>query len=150
MQTFLPYPSFKESAKVLDRRRLGKQRVETLQILQTLLVPTPKKSWKNHPAVKMWKGHEYLLLIYQNHICDEWISRGYKDTCKQKSKEIFSSFIDQLTTEEEIIQHYRIPEWFGDERLHSSHRSNLLRKDLEHYSQFNWTEPSTLAYFWPV
>ena len=37
MQTFLPYMSFDDSAAVLDYRRLGKQRVETMQILYTLL-----------------------------------------------------------------------------------------------------------------
>lgn len=36
MQTFLPYADFEESAFVLDTRRLGKQRVETLQIMQSL------------------------------------------------------------------------------------------------------------------
>lgn len=36
MNTFLPYPSFKDSAKCLDNKRLGKQRVECLQILRTL------------------------------------------------------------------------------------------------------------------
>ena len=36
MQTFLPYPSFDASAKVLDYRRLGKQRVEAYQILNTI------------------------------------------------------------------------------------------------------------------
>ena len=34
MQTFLPYPDFARSAAVLDRQRLGKQRVEVLQILK--------------------------------------------------------------------------------------------------------------------
>ena len=37
MQTFLPYADFSKSAGVLDRMRLGKQRVETLQILQKLV-----------------------------------------------------------------------------------------------------------------
>lgn len=39
MQTFLPYPDFAESASVLDRQRLGKQRVETLQVMKALTVP---------------------------------------------------------------------------------------------------------------
>ncbi|WP_407659745.1 pyrimidine dimer DNA glycosylase/endonuclease V, partial [Kineococcus indalonis] len=34
MQTFLPYPGFARSAAVLDAPRLGKQRVETLQVLR--------------------------------------------------------------------------------------------------------------------
>ena len=33
MQIFLPYKSFKKSAEVLDYQRLGKQRVEALQII---------------------------------------------------------------------------------------------------------------------
>ncbi|CAM5346647.1 Cytoplasmic protein OS=Streptomyces chartreusis OX=1969 GN=CP983_00565 PE=4 SV=1 [Streptomyces chartreusis] len=31
MQTFLPHPDFRQTALLLDRRRLGKQRVEALQ-----------------------------------------------------------------------------------------------------------------------
>ena len=63
MQTFLPYKDFSRSAKVLDRQRLGKQRVEGLQILQCLL-GIGSLRWKNHPAVKMWKGAE----LYQTNI----------------------------------------------------------------------------------
>ncbi|HMC68015.1 MAG TPA: pyrimidine dimer DNA glycosylase/endonuclease V, partial [Mycobacteriales bacterium] len=37
MQTFLPYSRFDASAAVLDDLRLGKQRVETLQILRALV-----------------------------------------------------------------------------------------------------------------
>ena len=36
MQTFLPYESFEESASVLDWRRLGKQRVEGMQIINAI------------------------------------------------------------------------------------------------------------------
>jgi hypothetical protein len=36
MQTFLPYPDYKLSASVMDMRRLGKQRVETWQIIKAL------------------------------------------------------------------------------------------------------------------
>ena len=41
MQTFLPYPDFARSAQALDMRRLGKQRVEVLQILGTLCEARP-------------------------------------------------------------------------------------------------------------
>ncbi|MFK5143433.1 MSMEG_6728 family protein, partial [Klebsiella pneumoniae] len=82
MQTFLPYSSFKASAKVLDRQRLGKQRVECLQILNVLF--GVKSSWANHPAVLMWKGYEGALIEYSLTICEEWTSRGYKDTCAAK------------------------------------------------------------------
>ena len=36
VQTFLPYPDFERTAEVLDDRRLGKQRVEVLQILNAM------------------------------------------------------------------------------------------------------------------
>lgn len=36
MQTFLPFPSFEETASALDYKRLGKQRVETWQLIRAL------------------------------------------------------------------------------------------------------------------
>lgn len=141
MQTFLPYSNFSESAKVLDRMRLGKQRVETYQILKTLLTETKSNAWKNHPAVKMWKGYELALLRYQEAICKEWTSRGYRDTCLEKSRDVYFSTGRHESNE--------MPPWLGDEKFHASHRSNLLRKNFEHYSQFKWSEPDTLDYVWP-
>lgn len=82
MQTFLPYASFEKSARCLDNRRLGKQRVEVLQILNTLTGVS--KGWNNHPAVRMWKRYERHLQVYGLVICDEWIYRGYRDTCREK------------------------------------------------------------------
>ena len=62
MQTFLPYSSFTESAKILDWRRLGKQRVEGMQIINAISgVPRkdgkPYKGWTNHPCSVMWKPY---------------------------------------------------------------------------------------------
>lgn len=138
MQTFLPYPDFAESAAVLDRQRLGKQRVECLQILGALTNPTA--GWNNHPATKMWRGYEHDFVEYSVVICDEWISRGYKDTCRDK--------ILAMVPERE--SNWEIPPWLGDDAFHASHRSNLLRKDPEWYGQFGLTEPPDLAYIWPV
>ena len=59
MQTFLPYKSFRKTALCLDNKRLGKQRVETLQILRALTgYYNQSGAWLNHPAVKMWRGYE--------------------------------------------------------------------------------------------
>jgi len=165
MQTFLPYPDFARSAQVLDNKRLGKQRVECLQILNTLkkgkftcvhckyddnepyasdncsvnVIHVWKRTpWYNHPAVKMWRGHEQALVIYGLTVCNEWRNRNFKDTCEAKIK-AFEKF--------EVVFD---PPWLGDEQLHASHRSNLLRKDPQHYGKFGWTEPPTLEYVWPV
>lgn len=136
MQTFLPYADFKKSAKVLDRLRLGKQRVETLQILQAIRDNT---RWKNHPAVKMWKGYEPALICYGYTICREWIERGYNDTCEQK--------ITAFTRTYEVLPKVELPPWL-DEEFTRAHRSNLLRKNYEYYSKF-FLEPVDLPYIWP-
>ena len=46
------------------------------------------------------------------------------------------------------IDNVEYPDWLGDERFHSSHRANLLRKNFEFYSQYNWTENSESPYVW--
>ena len=44
MQTFLPHRDFEQSAKCLDMKRLGKQRVEAYQLLLIMHDPN-KKGW---------------------------------------------------------------------------------------------------------
>jgi hypothetical protein len=132
MQTFLPYPSFEKSAQCLDRLRLGKQRVECHQILRTLRGESG--GWKNHPAVRMWRGYESALDLYMAVMIQEWIDRGYSNTLPQ----IYPDFAPTL------------PPWFGSEEFHRSHQSNLLRKAPDWYGQFNWNVPWDLPYVWPV
>lgn len=59
MQTFLPYPDFDDSARVLDYRRLGKQRVEARQILRAISGST--YGWQSHLAVRMWRGYQHNM-----------------------------------------------------------------------------------------
>lgn len=129
MQTFLPYPDFAASARALDRARLGKQRVEARQLITAL---TTGSGWSNHPAARMWRGHEGALAEYGDAMIEEWIQRGYRNTMP-------------LLTESGPKPH-----WFGDPAFHAAHRSNLLRKDPTHYAQFGWAEPPDLPYVWPV
>ena len=132
MQTFLPYPSFEQSARVLDKRRLGKQRVEAYQILRTLTGIS--SGWRNHPAVRMWASYESALCHYLRTTIQEWMRRG---CCNNM-------------TIPDCPDTYQLPPWFGNEEFHAAHRSNLLRKDPVWYSQFGWSENSDLPYIWPV
>jgi len=147
MQTFLPYESFRASAEVIDTKRLGKQRVEAKQILIALGCDVgehkgnPVSRWRNHPAVKMWRGHEPFLVDYAMSVCVEWISRGCKDTLHPQFHGLSLRLASGV---------FERPSWLGDDAVHASHRSNLLRKDLRHYSRFGWTEPDDLEYVWPV
>jgi len=139
MQTFLPYPSFIDSLKCLDDKRLGNQRKEAMQILDALK-PGSTSRWKNHPAVKMWADCTSALKVYHDISIDVWISRGFKNTMLN-----VASFKDWRA-----VGLCGRPEWLGNKYLHASHRSNLLRKDPIFYGKYNWTEPHDIPYFWPV
>jgi hypothetical protein len=132
MQTFLPYASFKQTAKHLDWRRLGKQRVECKQIINAL--EGTSKGWRSHPATIMWENNVGCLKSYANTIILEWIHRGYNNTM-----ELYPVHKKDLEP----------PWWLGCEVFHASHRSNLLRKDAEFYSAFGWKEKDDLPYYWP-
>jgi hypothetical protein len=157
MQTFLPYPDFLCSLRSLDYRRLGKQRLEALQILKiitqdyTLISSfthdfypsteiqkhgTTKMGWQNHPAVLMWKGYEMALANYYNSSLDVWKEMGYKQ--------------NMLKATIHKMERAVMPDWFGNPDFHASHRSNLLRKNREFYSKYTWAEPDNLEYVWPV
>lgn len=140
MQTFLPYSSFTQSAAVLDNKRLGKQRVEVLQILNALLGKS--KGWVNHPATKMWRGHEGMLALYGITVCEHWRSRGFKDTVMDKLYALVREHGLEFTDDS--------PWWWGNYDFHRSHRSNLLRKDAEHYSQHFSDVPNDLPYVWSL
>lgn len=132
MQTFLPYPDFRRSAEVLDRQRLGKQRVEAFQILSCIYLKR-ETGWSNHPATKMWRGYEPALEEYLSVMIGEWERRGYKNTIRRQPPTFA----------------FEMPWWFGDEMFHKSHRQNLTRKMPEHYGKF-WKEQPLSGYWWPV
>ena len=132
MQTFLPYQSFIKTFKTLDYRRLGKQRVEAKQILNVLLDRTTTRGWRNHPIVRMWEGYEPALQLYHNLCITQWINQGYNNNME----------LENIT--EPIVY----PHWLGNKSFHSSHRANLLRKDLEYYSKFGWIENPINPYSW--
>jgi hypothetical protein len=135
MQTFLPYPEFGRCAEVLDYRRLGKQRVEAMQILNCLRAVGHARfnGWRWHPAVLMWRGYDEALENYAYEMTSEWAGAGYVNNLKFRRHE-----------------KARMPPCLGDERLHKSHQGNLLRKDPKHYGQYFPGADPTLPYFWPV
>jgi hypothetical protein len=146
MQTFVPFADFDESARVLDDRRLGKQRVETLQIMRALTIPT--YGWQNHPVTRMWRGYRAALMDYQEATCAEWVRRGFGDTCLEKT-------LDDLATapadlDAYIGETFERPPWLADESIMISHRSNLLRKYPEFYAPLFPDVPPDLDYVWPV
>lgn len=162
MQTFVPLTSsFEAIAKVLDNKRLNKQALEGWQILMNLLELDPQgnhrisKGWSNHPAVRMWRGHEYALYRYIIAMVDEWKQRGYKSTIGDKARATIMRAIELGI----VDGHTENPSWLSSfdqfSVIASSHRLALLSKEYEWYSQFGWAEdpgyrPETYDYVWPV
>ena len=142
MQTFLPYPCFTRSAACLDYRRLGKQRVECLQIFRANSLTDPTVGWRNHPTTLMWCGYDQALCSYALAVCEEWTRRNYVSN-------ITSFFTDFLATCPDWDDSMD-PSWLGHPSFHASHRAALLAKDPAHYSQFGWTEEPKLDYWWPT
>jgi hypothetical protein len=150
MQTFLPYAEdYKATAKVLDNKRLGKQRVETYQILKALLGES--KGWVNHPATRMWKNNEYQLFLYQNEICEEWSRRGFADTVMQKTTTLILKHSVPVKTE--------LPYWMTNPAVQITHQANLFIKNPVAYPFFEHQVsvykdliccPEKCTYFWPL
>lgn len=149
MQTFLPYPDFAASAVVLDGRRLGKQRVEALQVLRAITVPG--YGWRHHPAVAMWRGYEEALGAYGTAVCREWCRRGGADTCDLKIRhELAGLGIAHVRDQTELERAGQLPPWLGDDDFHRSHRSSLLGKDPETYGPVFTDVAPDLPYVWPT
>lgn len=149
MQTFLPYPGFERSARSLDLRRLGKQRVEALQVVRALT--RPGYGWRHHPAVLMWQGHEEALGRYGLTCCEVWVEDGRPDTCTASILvDLREAGIEVVRSEGELVAAGAMPRWLGDEDLHLSYRSALVRKDPDHYRALFPGVPDDLPYVWPV
>lgn len=149
MQTFLPYADFERSARSLDLKRLGKQRVETVQVVRALT--RPGYGWASHPAVLMWKGFEEALGRYGLTCCQAWTDLGFGDTCALTiSTDLRAAGVDTIRTQLALAAAGELPSWLGDEAVHRSHQSSLLRKDQEHYLPLFPDIPHDLPYVWPV
>jgi Pyrimidine dimer DNA glycosylase len=150
VQTFLPLPGFSDTAHVLDPRRLGKQRVETIQVLRALVISG--YGWRHHPAAAMWAGYEEALVRYGLDVCNCWCEHGHRDTCAATlvaDLEV-STGMQDVRTQEQLAADNELPPWLGDPAFHQSHQSALVLKDPTHYRPFFPDVPDDLPYVWPA
>lgn len=134
---------------MLDKRRLGKQRVEALQVLRALR--WEGYGWARHPVVAMWRGYETALARYGITICQVWRGHGFADTVETSIlAELGYDDETSIPTQEELDGRGLLPPWLGDPALHRSHQSALVRKDPAWYREYFPGVPDDLPYFWPV
>lgn len=133
MQTFLPYTNFKEIASELDSKRLNKQILECYQILNVLSNPSPTAGWRNHPAVKMWRGYEQALFKYAMTMVSEADARSIRT-----EKNVAN--LQRLRRESGINWGKSMPQWLHNKavmrRITTTHKANLYKKAPELYPQY--------------
>lgn len=153
MQTFLPSRNFITAAQMLDSKRLNKQILEGYQILNVLSGQSPTGAWRNHPAVRMWAGHEKSLHMYVHAMIAEAKNRGIKtDKNEENIRALFTKVGDSWGES--------MPDWYFDEhkmmRITTTHKANLFHKDPVRYASFQiatfseYNKPccDTCKYYW--
>jgi hypothetical protein len=80
----------------------------------------------------MWRDYVNALKLYYNDAIDVWTERGFKNSMEY----------------ERIDGDFVLPDWLGNEEFHSSHRANLLRKNLPFYSAQGWRDNPEDPYLW--
>jgi hypothetical protein len=133
MQTFVPYADMHESAVVLDNKRLNKQLLEGRQIYNIISDGRTTGGWISHPAVKMWRNYDnglYMHILLLSTL--ECVVPRY---CKA-DKELVSTIQKMHENNWDRGDNIVMPPWWGDERVHESHRNNLYVKDPEYYAEF--------------
>jgi hypothetical protein len=155
MQTFLPSRTFNISAEMLDNKRLNKQILEGYQILNVLSNDDPHAGWRNHPAVKMWRGSEHFLYSYVLAMVAEANKRGIKT---DKNMENLTNLRNRMKN----LWGTNSPEWYHDElimrKITTTHRANLYVKDSEYYDRFSYAVEHSdnqpccekCKYYWPT
>ena len=134
MQTFLPYADYAKCASVLDKKRLGNQFYN-----EGMIILAGNSKWKSYPAVKMWSPWKYQLCLYLLAMSDELRERGF----------YYKEHIEYVETWKNQLVATGTPPWLGNDKLHSSHRANLIRKDPVWYGKYGWKEQPSNIYLWP-
>lgn len=151
VQTFVPYTNMRVSAAALDSKRLNKQLLEGRQIYGILSSGKTVGAWVNHPAVKMWRNYDNALFAYLEEVKNECVLRGIK------TDKNWTAIVEMHEWNWNRGDSIILPPWWGDDRVHLSHRQNLYVKDPVAYYHFHDSaaQPKSHCcdkcnYFWPT
>lgn len=167
MQTFMTSPDWVSTARHLDYRRLGEQRLECKQILAALgYEVTPEGTLhRTQPhslyfEVGLDPSGQRTTSVCRIHATKGWVNhpctkmwRGYHEALAEYQRVMIEEWVSRGYNNTMLrvkpADLFLLPHWYDDERVYASHRSNLLRKAPEHYGKFGWSESSDIPYFFP-
>ena len=153
MQTFMTRYGMWSTARDLDDKRLFKQVVEAKQIAMWYFCYNEDFPG-NHPATKMWDGHEHYLLNYGAVMAGEVCRRNDTMTAGQHGAALemmawFAKHQKQFRLDFPGIPATQ-PDWMRSREFILSHRSNLVRKDEAYYGRLFPTVDADRPYLWPL
>lgn len=144
MNTFLPFRSYEDSARVIDKSRLWKQVLECSQLFdvifrKTNLLKDGKKGWINHPVLKIWTDKNGTIYIYQ---LLNYFSAFYGEHVRRGGKVKTFNFLEKYGYIISMID--KNPNLWGDleaeirwsKEFHDTMKANLIRKDRKHYQKY--------------
>jgi hypothetical protein len=135
MNILVPLDDLSDSVAVLSDKDLRKQISDNKKILAELdeLDTDSELEVNSEPVLAMWRGHGDAIRHYHNFCVYFARKRGLNTRAKSLTIKNFS---------------YSMPWWWGNDRVHGSHRSSLLKKNHLHYSKF-WKEEHDRSLYWP-
>lgn len=100
----------------------------------------------------MWAGYEEALVRYGLEVCRVWRAQGHQDSCAATLVADLLAFRPGTTVRSQaaLAAARELPPWLGDDAVHRSHRSALVRKDPDAYASLFPDAPNDLPYFWPT
>lgn len=147
LMVWLPYPNLRLSVHCLSAFHLGKQFADSVTILRVLAGHNGGGHGKFVTTTSAWGHNPESLLVYSSFAHTELYKRGWtRDHPNPRTPEGKKHF---KLPGEWYTDEYQVPDWVGVERIHASHRSYLITKDREWYSQFAWTEYESRVIVWP-
>lgn len=135
---FFPYASVTRSVACLRSIDVRYVRRVSLDILHDLthgvdLDKEQQDAFKNHPSI---------IYLYGMSACSRWVDLGEKDVVRKH--------LSRLAEKHGINNFFAYPDWFGNEEIHTSHQSALLRLDKSHYEKWFPETPDDLEVIWPL
>ena len=160
MNIWLPYDNFYASAKCLSNVHLDElinSIVLTLKAQRKVNLKENQMHWMQNPTVKLWKCSTVALMFYGIIATDQRMDRGFESPMADSflygyEPHIYayaSSLVVRKPTMIALQKECGLPNWFGQNKLHASHRAALLALDIAHYSKFGWPEKPALNIYYP-
>jgi hypothetical protein len=133
VNTFIITENLSDTFKLLDSKKLGKQRLEAKQIIEILEridngEDITNIAYASHPAAKMWIGYTNALKAYYNLCVFEWINRGYNNTMKLYPIE--HNKFKNLNINSKLVNQYNYPRFASFLPFINSHKAALIRNSI--------------------